>query len=45
MDEIIECLKQQLSETGADYAEVTMTLKSGYVFKCSLEMPVEGVAE
>lgn len=41
MDEIIECLKQQLSETGADYAEITMTLKSGYVFKCSLEMPIE----
>ena len=41
MDEIIECLKQQLLETGADYAEITMTLKSGYVFKCSFEMPVE----
>ena len=45
MEEIINALKQQLEETGADLAEVTMTLKDGYVFKCSLETPVTEVGE
>lgn len=45
MDEIIKALMQQLEATGADFAEITMTLNGGYVFKCSLETPVTEVAE
>ena len=45
MEEIINALRQQLDATGGDIAEVTMTLKDGYVFKCSLETPVTEVGE
>lgn len=39
MEEIINVLRKQLEDTGADYACIALTLKDGYVFKYSLETP------
>lgn len=36
LDEMIKNLKEQMEELGADYINITLFLKGGYQFNCSL---------